>query len=201
MCVSGFVCVCVYVSNLWQFSTRSWDSLGESQKITPCSHITPSSPSLLSYPLPHHLPSLKVRQLLHQYMAPKCYSSLVFETPFHFSPFSRTCDNGLLSLHKASSVTHSQTSTPGLSATSDSQCVYDSPNAPFTYTAILLSSRHSPPMCNINTGNFPFYCLRIDITVSDWKMAKMANNGCNCPRRSYKSVHVFSVTYWPHRRT
>lgn len=144
LAVSGCECVkererqCIY--NLWQFPSRGQDSLGDSQEITPCSHIIPSFLSLLSHPLPHHFPPppLHLTQLLHCYMPAKCYSGPVFEKPFHFSLLSGSCCNGLLSFHMVSSVIHIQSNTCWPSATSDSGCNYDRPNALPNCTSSLL---------------------------------------------------------------
>lgn len=147
----NLVCVQQCIYNLWQFPSRGRDPLGDFQEITPCSHIIPSSLSLLSCPLPHQLPPQQLAQLLYHYMAQKCYSSPVFEKPFHFSLLSGTCSNGLLSLHKVPSVAHIQSNTRRPSATSDSGCNYDKSNALLNCTARLLLVMQSPVLCCIHT--------------------------------------------------
>lgn len=83
-------------------------------------------------------PPLHLTQLLHGYMPAKCYSGPVFEKPFHFSLLSGSCSNGLLSFHMVSSVIHIQSNTCWPSATSDSGCNYDRPNALPNCTSSLL---------------------------------------------------------------
>lgn len=128
-------------------------------------------PSLLSCPLPS-TPPLQLTQLLCHCMAPKCYSSPVFEKPFHFSLLSGTCSNGLLLLHKVPSGTHIQPNTRWPFATSDSGCNYDSPNALLNCIARLLLARQSRALCCIRTMEFSlFNSLRIDTTLG--QKAKM----------------------------
>lgn len=99
-------------------------------------------------------------------MAPKCYSSPVFEKPFHFSLLSGTRSNGLLSLHKVPSVIHVQPNTRWPSATSDSGCNYDGPNALLNCTAGLLLARQSLALCCIRTVGFAlFYPFRIEFKI------------------------------------
>ncbi len=119
--------------------------------------------SLISFHLPRacwaahsptSLPLMQLTQLLHHCMAPKCYSSPVFEKPFHFSLLSGTCSNGLLLLHKVPSVTHIQPNSRWPFATSDCGCNYDRPNAPLNCIAKLLLARQSPAVYCIRTLEF-----------------------------------------------
>lgn len=142
-----FLCVGVSVQcicNLWQFPTRSWDSLGG----------LPGNYTLLSYhsvfaepvelptspPTPLHSPPDTVTP-------PLCCWNVTpaqfFEKPFHFSLLSETCSNGLLSLHMVSSVIHIWCNICWPFLTWDSGCNYDRPNAPLNCTArLLLAALH-----------------------------------------------------------
>lgn len=149
-----YVCVCVSMRVHGSASTNCDNShpeagvlWGDSQEITPCTRIIPSSLSLLSCPLPHQLPPLHLTQLLLHYMPSKCYSGPLFEKPFHFSLLSVSCDNGLLSLRMVSSVIHIQRNTCWPSATSDRGCNFDRRNVKLNCTARLLLARRRPVLC------------------------------------------------------
>lgn len=150
-------------NNFWQFPSRGRDSLGDPLEIIPCSPIIPSSRCLLSFPPTHKLPLLQLTRWVYYYTAPKCCSEPLFEKPFHFSLLSGTCSNELLSLHKVSAVIPILHKKRWPSASSDSGCNYERPNALLNCAARLLLARQSPVLCCIQFSLFN--TLRIEFKI------------------------------------
>lgn len=154
-------CLCSASAICENFQQEAGILWGDSQEITPCSHIILSSLSLLSCPLPLHSPPDTVTP-------PLCCRNVTpaqfFEKPFHFSLLSETCSNGLLSLHMVSSVIHIWCNICWPFLTSDSGCNYDRPNAPLNCTArLLLAALHFICPAGLTLSSFLRFNLKLTL--------------------------------------